>query len=240
MVRSLRGSNGHRLHWEGDLMELEAVARAVQRQLDGCAEFFFDAWVNLAVNGITGEYVEFGSWGGNTMNQAYLAMERAGVARHMWAFDSFEGLPEASDPRDEHPGWQPGSAAGQGGVGEFYAACDRHGIPRDAYTAVEGYFDSTLPRIGLDEAPNDIAVAYIDCNMYTSAVTVLDFLAPRLKHGMIVAFDDYFCWSPTLVSAERSAFAEFSASLPQWHFERYKDVHRAGVSFVVEHADQVR
>ena len=83
-------------------------------------------------------------------------------------------------------------------------------------------------------------MAYIDCNLYTSTVTVLDFLAPRLKHGMIVAFDDYFCWSPTQVSGERLALHEFERDHPQWHFERYKDVHRAGVSFVVEHADQLR
>ena len=78
---------------------------------------------------------------------------------------------------------------------------------------------------------------YVDCNMYSSTVTAFEFLAPRLKHGMIVAFDDYFLWSPTEVSGERSALDEFLVANPQWHFERYKDVHYAGLSFVVERAD---
>jgi hypothetical protein len=221
-------------------MEMHPIVRAVQRQIDGCAAFFYDAWVNQQVNGITGDYVEFGSWGGNTMHQSYRAMKLAGISRHMWAFDSFEGLPPATDDRDHHPGWRPGSSMGQGGVDNFYADCDAHGIPRDAYTAVTGYFSDSLPPLGDDLPPSDIAIAYIDCNMYSSAVTVFEFLAPRIKHGMIVAFDDYFCWSPTKISGERAVLHEFLVANPQWHFERYKDVHRAGVSFVVEHADQTR
>ena len=211
------------------------IARAVNRQIRGCEEFFYDAFVNQNVNGITGDYVEFGSWGGNTMRCAYHGMVGSGRVRPMWAYDSFQGLPPATDERDQHPGWQPGSAHGQGGVEAFYADCDAHGIPREAYTAVEGYYDVTLPAIG-DGAPRDISVAYIDCNMYSSAVTVLEFLRPRLKHGMILAFDDWFCWTDAHVSGEREALEELSEANPQWHFERFKDVHRAGVSFVVEHA----
>ena len=213
------------------------IVKALRRQAEGYAAFYFDAFVNLNVNGITGDYVEFGSWGANTLNLAHQAMRASGRSRHMWAFDSFEGLPAAADDRDLHPGWQPGSPHGQGGVEKFHEACAAHGIPADAYTAVAGYYDATLPPLGDTDAPADIALAYVDCNMYTSTVTVLEFLEPRLKHGMILAFDDYFGWSPTDVSAERSAFLELSRRLPQWHFERYKDVHRAGVSFVVERAD---
>lgn len=215
------------------MTETNPILRGVQRQLDGCATFFFDAFTSLNVNGISGDYVEFGSWGGNTMNQAYQQLVGSGGGRHLWAFDSFQGLPPATDERDSHPGWQPGSAFGQGGVDKFYEACDAHGIPRDAYTAVEGYYEQSLAAIGAGD-PVDIALAYIDCNMYSSTVTVLDFLAPRLKHGMIVAFDDWFCWSPTGLSGEKEALREFLEAHPQWHFDRYKDVHRSGVSFVVE------
>ena len=215
------------------------IVRGVERQLVGYREFFFDVWVSQRVNGISGDYAEFGSWGANTMNCSYEAMQAAGDVRHLWAFDSWQGLPASEDPRDDHPGWKPGSSQGQGGEQQFHDACARHGIPRRAYTPVSGYYDESLSRLGADADPVDIAVAYIDCNLYSSTVAVLDFLSPRLKHGMIIAFDDYFCWSPTHVSGERAAFHEFAAARPQWHFERYKDVHRSGVSFVVERADQL-
>ncbi|MBI2710889.1 MAG: hypothetical protein HYX34_14535 [Actinobacteria bacterium] len=213
---------------------MDPLTRAVERQLAGCSAFYYDAFLNQNVNGISGDYVEFGSWGAHTFRAAYEAMSIAGRPRHMWAFDSFQGLPEAVDELDEHPGWLPGSDLGQGGVDKFHDACAAHGIPRDAYTAVEGYYEQSLPALGTGGEPRDIAIAYIDCNMYSSAVTCLEFLAPRLKHGMIVAYDDWFCWSPTSVSGERVATERFLAAHPEWHFERYKDVHRTGVSFVVE------
>ncbi len=220
-------------------MDPEALIRGVQRQLDGCSSFFFDAFTNQNVNQISGDDVEFGSWGANTMNQAYRQMVASGRVRHMWAFDSFLGLPPATDDRDLHPGWAEGGT-GQGGVDQFHLACEAHGIPRDSYTAVAGYYEDSLPPLGPDQPPTDIAVAYVDCNLYSSTVSVLRFLAPRLKHGMILAFDDYHCWSTDRLSAERSAMLEFEQANPQWHFERYHDVHRTGVSFVVEHADQCR
>lgn len=207
----------------------------IAKKIEDCDRFFWDAAVALSVNAISGDYVEFGSWGGNTLRLAHERFRHTGAGRHLWAFDSFQGLPEAADPRDHHPGWHSGGA-GQGGVDAFYAMCDDHGIPRPAYTAVEGYYDDTLPPLGADGGPTDIALVYLDCNMYSSTVSALRFLSPRLKHGMIIAFDDYWCWSSTEVSGERSAFDEFRAAHPQWHFERFKDVNWGGLSFVVERA----
>jgi hypothetical protein len=198
-------------------------------------DFFWDACVALQVNQITGDYVEFGSWGGHSLSCAYEAISAIGSDRHLWAYDSFEGLPEVTDPRDER--WRSDHSFEVGGIEAFHAACAEFGVPRDAYTAVEGYFSDTLGSLGPDDPPNDIAFAYVDCNMYSSTVTVFDFLAPRLKHGMIVAFDDYWLWSPTEVSGERSALDEFLTANPQWHFERYQSIGYAALSFVVERAD---
>jgi len=219
----------------------------LQKYVEDARGFFLDAAMALAVNGITGDYVEFGSWGGKSLKLAHEALVLStGAPRHLWAFDSFAGLPPASDPRDVHPQWGSGagrlgmpagpSPATQEGVEAFRRQCDEMGIPRDAYTPVEGFFEDTLPALGADGSPADIALAYIDCNTYSSTVTVLEFLAPRLKHGMIIGVDDYQCWSPTELSGERSALLEFERDHPEWHLRRYKDVHWAGVSFVVEHA----
>ncbi len=156
----------------------------------------------------------------------------------MWAYDSFEGLPEATDPLDEHPAFAPGVAGG--GLDAFLDSCDAHGIPRDAYTAVPGYFEHTLGSLGATGDPVDIALAYVDCNMYSSTVTVLEFLAPRLKNGMILAFDDYFCWTADDVSGERVALDEFLTAHPEWNLLRFKDPTWGGVSFVVEAVDEAR
>jgi hypothetical protein len=57
---------------------------------------------------------------------------------------------------------------------------------------------------------------------------------------MIIAFDDYYCWSPTQLSGERAAAHEFLRDHPQWNFYPYKEIHWAGCSFVVENADLLR
>lgn len=205
----------------------------VERNAAGWQGFMFDAMVALGVNAIGGDYVEFGAEGGNTLTAAWRAVSGLGQHRHLWAFDSFAGLPASADPRDRHPQFKPGYGLG---LAAFHETVAGRGVPREAYTAVAGFYEETLR--GRTE-PADIALAYIDCNLYSSTVTVLEFLAPRLKHGMIVAFDDYYCWSPTGPSGERVAFLEFQAAHPEWHFLPFSRFNWGGLAFVVEDASQL-
>jgi O-methyltransferase len=217
-------------------VEDNTLVRTLDRMNEGLAAFFWDAFTAVGVNRISGDYVEFGSWGCNTLRHAYQSRVRFQAKRHLWAFDSFQGLRPSDEPRDQHPVLVPGY--GQGGVEGFHATCAGFGVPRDAYTAVEGYFEDTLPALGVDGEPTDIAIAYIDCNLYSSTVTVFEFLGPRLKPGMVVGFDDYYLWDPdTGVSGEREALSEFLYAHPEWHFHRFKDIHWGGVAFVVEHVE---
>jgi O-methyltransferase len=218
-------------------LDENAVVRTLDRMNEGLAGFFWDAFTAVSVNGITGDYVEFGSWGCNTLRHAWHACEQFRAKRHLWAFDSFQALPPSDEPRDQHPVLVAGGA-GQGGVDAFHATCAGFGVPGDAYTAVEGYYVDTLPPLGTDGEPRDIAIAYVDCNLYSSTVTVLEFLEPRLKPGMIVGFDDYYLYNrDSGVSGEREALNEFLQANRQWHFHRFKDIHWGGVSFVVEHSE---
>lgn len=219
-------------------MKQEDAFEAIGKMMAGCSDFFWDAFVALRVNGITGDYAEFGCHTGGSFQAAYHALARISPDRHMWAFDSWAALPD-EHPLDAHPGWRAPGVPDAGGVGNFHAACERHGVERGAYTTVEGFYKDTLPALGADGAPTDIALAYIDCDVYSSTVSVLEFLRPRLKHGMIVAFDDWFCWSPTDASGERVALSEFLVENPQWRFYRYRNIHWSGLAFVVERAGAV-
>jgi O-methyltransferase len=210
--------------------------RAIERVIRSRAEFFERAFVALSFNGISGDYTEFGCYGGTSMWLAWQEIAANPVSRHMWAFDSFSGLPERRDSRDHHPAWIPNTMSMS--LDGFYATLDTRGVPRDAYTPVEGYFAESLPRLGPDGPPRDVALAYVDCDLYSSTVAVLRFLEPRLKHGMIVAFDDYYCWTDSDVSGERAALGEFAADHPEWNFHRYLSIDWGGVAFVVEDASR--
>jgi O-methyltransferase len=200
---------------------------------DARRECLARAFEALEFNGITGAYAEFGSWSGQTMTLAYQASRRVGLNCLLWAFDSFQGLPPSADPRDAHRKWQVNAMTMP--LEEFHATLADRGVPRDAYRVVPGFYEKTL-RLDDPDLPTDIALAYIDCDMYSSTASVLRFLAPRLKHGMILALDDYFCYSPTQTSGEKLAFEEFFEKRREWRLVPYRQYGSSSQAFVLERA----
>jgi O-methyltransferase len=101
---------------------------------------------------------------------------------------------------------------------------------------VPGYYEDTIGQEDKSDfpLPNDVAFAYIDCDLHSSSKTVLGFLSSRMKHGMILAFDDYFCYSPRMLSGERLAFLEFLLADSRFHFSPFVQFGWHGMSFVVE------
>ena len=211
---------------------LNQIFRVGLQERLGRQRFFHDAFRALSFNGIDGDYAEFGCCGGRTFALAYAEAKRNHHDAELWAFDSFEGLPGQAVEQDEHPVWQKGSLFMS--EADFRSACTARGIPQNRYHVVPGFYEQTLPKLGLDGGPRNVALAYIDCDMYSSTVTVLNFLYPRLKHGMIIAFDDYFCYSATQVSGERRAMLEIFASDPRWELLPYVQFGWHGQSFIVE------
>ena len=61
-------------------------------------EFLRKALMALEFNGITGDYAEFGCCGAMTfcIVHTILAKRRGDAKFHLWAFDSFQGLPASS------------------------------------------------------------------------------------------------------------------------------------------------
>jgi O-methyltransferase len=190
------------------------------------------AMITLDFNGISGDYAEFGCCGASTFGYASGALARSKrTPRKLWAFDSFAGLPPAEIAEDGHPRWIAGTM--KTGLAEFHALCARKGVKN--YVVVPGFYRETLREKPLSFFPaGSIAFAYIDCDIYSSTLDVLRFLLPRLKHGMILAFDDYWCYSDRDLSGERRAFLEVFSSVGPWHFEPYQAFGWSGQSFVVE------
>lgn len=197
----------------------------------GRQEFFYNAFRALSFNGIDGDYAEFGCCGGKTFALAYHEATRHKHKAKLWAFDSFEGLPAPKEEKDSHPKWVEKKLSTP--LDKFHKLCASQGVPRYAYTVVPGFYDKTLPAM-TDDAPKNIALAYIDCDLYSSTKEVLQFLIPRLKHGMIIAFDDYFCWSATQISGERMAMIEFFSNNSGWELVPYMLFGWHGQSFIAE------
>lgn len=198
-------------------------------------EFFRKTMYALKMNRISGSYVEFGSCGASTFRFAFGEARKAALdAMHFWSFDSFKGLPASAEGTNEHPLWQQGAMAMA--FERFVADCLNAGMTTDDFSVIEGFYNETLAPEVVAKAgyPTDIALAYIDCDLYSSTKDVLGFLGTRLKHGMVLAFDDYFCWWDKGIAGERVAFEEFKAAHPQYNFLPYLQIGWHGQSFIVE------
>jgi O-methyltransferase len=203
-----------------------------QDELRALTLFYRRAFQALTYNGIDGDYAEFGCCGARSFTQAWRASRVVSHAAHLWAFDSFEGLPHPSDPRDVHKGWTEGAMAMTEPA--FVTTCLSEGMRRDAFTTVPGFYATSLAPDAGGPRPEIICFAYIDCDLYTSTLEALRFIAPRLCHGAVIACDDYFCCSTTHPSGERLALTEVFADHPRWRLLPYMQWGWYGMSFLVE------
>ena len=196
-------------------------------------DFFRKGMKLLSYNGISGDYAEFGCHGGMTFDLAWRHQRVYGPHRHQWAFDSFEGLPPQLGSEDEHPMWVAGDMSTSEAA--FRARARANGLSDGDFSTVKGFYEHTIgdPAYA-GPLPTDIAFAYIDCDLYSSTVTVLAYLRTRMKHGMLIAFDDYFCFSSTVLSGERAAMLEFLAADDRFDFAPYQPFGWHGMSFIVE------
>ena len=211
-----------------------AVAALPYQELSDRAVFLDKAFKAVTFNGITGDYFEFGCCGGATFTFAHDARQRHGSNAHLWAFDSFAGLPPSATEGDAHPRWVEGEMEIE--EAEFRNLMAERGVPAETYSIVRGFYADSLSRPDL---PGDVAIAYIDCDLHSSTADVLRFLAPRLKPGLILALDDYFCFSANGPSGEHAALEEFMLTQPAWRLERYLPFGWHGQSFIVLPADIV-
>ena len=117
-----------------------------------------------------GMILEFGVATGRTLNH----FARILPFKTIYGFDGFEGLPED---------WTSRMRKG------FFA---RTNLPtvRNNCKLVVGWFIETLPGF-VQEHTSPIALLHIDCDLYSSAVTVLNALKNQIVPGTVIIFDEY-------------------------------------------------
>jgi O-methyltransferase len=167
---------------------------------------------------LDGYYMEFGCHRGRTLRAAWDAFH----VLFDWtfvAFDSFQGLPEIP-AIDRAPAWGPGGLCTP--EEELVRLLAEHGMPRDRLLTVPGFYDRSLtPELAARLLPARAAVIYVDCDLYSSTVPVLEFVLPFLQRGTVLVFDDWFCFHGDPERGERRAFRELRQRHPGLRFEEF-------------------
>lgn len=172
-------------------------------------------------NNILGDYFEFGVFRGKSFihayhyyramfarcregNPGYAALPFFQQSPRFFAFDSFEGLPPTGDALPAH--WT-GERAMSCDQTTFARNLEQGGVTLDDVVMVEGYYDVSLtPDLRTRHRIDKAAIVHVDCDLYESTVTVLDFIVPFLTDGTVFVFDDFFYYQGHPRRGERGAF----------------------------------
>jgi len=195
--------------------------------------FFRRIFDFLHENEIRGDYHEYGCHRGRTFRMALTEARRHGLGEmKFWAFDSFEGLPEPGSATSVSK-WTQGALTTS--EAEFKALIRSHGIYTDRVHTMKGFYADTLTselqsRMLANESK--IALVTVDCDLYESAVPVLDFIEPMLQDGSVIYMDDLFVGNKGNPGrGVARAFLELQRR-SRWRFVRHLDVGWWGRSYI--------
>jgi len=215
-------------------------SRAVEwLKYDARTGFFINAIQYINWECVDGDILEFGVSVGKSlallaqMYRENLALwqykEKECLGRRIAGFDSFTGLPPGEHP---HPRWKAGSFGTNylyghpslayneqitpSSILRLFDAC---GLPRPDLES--GLFADAIPRV-IPNKYTKAALVHIDSDLYESAKSVLEGVAPILSDGALVCFDDWFMYRGDPQQGEARALAEFLTAHPEWHAIQYQ------------------
>jgi O-methyltransferase len=178
------------------------------------------------------DYYEFGLFRGYALWFVQDMVRRLDISDfHFHGFDSFAGLPEPV-----------GIDKGEWSAGQFAVSKEQVERYLTEYAADfstislhEGFFSDQLfadlkNRVSFRHA----ALILVDCDLYSSTVPVLHFIANYLVEGTILLFDDYNCFKAADDRGQRRALKEFLQKYPGIHVEPLRPFGCNGQGFHIK------
>lgn len=127
---------------------------------------------------VDGMVLEFGVGWGHSIN----AISKIFKDDIVYGFDSFQGLPEPWEGPTDIP-----DTVGKIVMSQMQML--NHNV-----TLVEGWFSESLPVWIKEVKPTTIKYMHLDCNLYSSSITVLMLLNDYIVPGTVICFDEFYLW----------------------------------------------
>ncbi|WP_348243103.1 TylF/MycF/NovP-related O-methyltransferase [Leptolyngbya sp. DQ-M1] len=148
----------------------------------------------LNAHAIPGDFVECGTYKGGSA----AILSKFLAQRHLWLYDSFEGMPTTTEKDGEDAKRWIGECVAT--IADVKAVLSAVGTSESSYTIKPGWFETTFEQ----ELPQQIALLHCDADWYDSVTLVLETFYPRLAIGGCVVLDDFGHWEGC-----REAFYDF-------------------------------
>jgi len=182
------------------------------------------AWGYVHASFVPGDYYEFGVYRGDSLIHSWfsqgffrrrlahasdLPFRRTGSVAAFLAsaptfhgFDTFDGMPANAEGDDALA-----EGTFRSSLDVVARRCGAMGLRPPALRLVPGLFSETASLVGTVPA----AIVHVDCDLYASAVDALAAVAPCLRQGSVLLFDDYNLFQADDRRGERRAVREFLA-----------------------------
>lgn len=173
-------------------------------------EILLKAFKFIEYNDVAGDYLEFGVWKGRSFIKAYHIKKYLKIKKQIkfYAFDSFEGLPEIKSNIDRGGGFKGGDYKCD--LETFKKILIKNGIDINEVTIAPGWYEQVLnEKTKRDLDIKSAAIIFIDCDLYESAVSVLNFVTDYVVDGTIIIFDDWYNFKGDPDKGEQKAFREW-------------------------------
>ncbi len=207
----------------------------------------------IAAEKVEGDYLEFGVFTGNSFIHSYHIIkgvfeqhqklhagrteQDAAEIRRIWdnmrffAFDSFQGLPDPVGFDKETSDFARGKYTCAENT--FHENLGKTGVPLDKVVTIAGWFEETCTEETIRKyAMKKASIIHVDCDLYASARTALEFVTPLLTDGTIIVFDDWYCFLGNPNLGEQRAFNEWKATMRDWIFTEYQKEGPSRNSFI--------
>lgn len=160
-------------------------------------QFTYDCVKEILDNNIEGDLVECGVASGNQLGAMQECLIVNNQIRTIYGYDSYKGIPYATDKDDEQAGigeidrTKLGLLESTGitvhGKESVYYNFNRWGFATENLILVEGWFEETVPVSN----HNKIALLRLDGDLYKSTKVCLQHLLSKVSKGGIVIIDDW-------------------------------------------------
>jgi len=140
---------------------------------------------------LEGDYIELGVHKGESAKFICDFIEKNKKNTNFYGFDSFQGLPEPNSSFDGNY-WRKGDF-------DISVEIAKNNLDKFSFVnLIEGFLPETLEDIEF----NSVAFIHFDLDLYSSTISTLEYLYPKLIIGGIALFDDYgFSTSPGVTQA---------------------------------------
>lgn len=174
-------------------------------------------------------YYEFGTGEGDSLRLFLKALKkiskdlRLDINRfNIFLFDSFEGLPEYNNLKDNNPAWS--KEQFKGTMEEIKRITEEY-LPDITSNVkfIKGYYENSLTQeLGKSIKKDPPSIVNIDVDYYSSTKTVLEWIYPICQDGTIFYFDDIFEYLGNLSKGEYKAIDEFNKNHIHEGFQFYQ------------------